>query len=121
MEKMGRREALKAGMVGAAASAVSAPQMAQAAETSASSALPAPSEQMDVKGQAFSPIPESNPLEAKIITFTTVSLDVEASIVFYRDVIGMTVLSDSSLPVGLTTAPGIGSTGRRHVLLTMPE
>ena len=53
--------------------------------------------------------------------FSTVSPDVDASIEFYRDVIGMTVTRDETLPTGLTTAPGIGTHRRRHVLLDMPE
>lgn len=111
--KLGRRGALKAGAAVAAVSSMAVPQLAQA------QSLPAPDRVMDVKGKGFSSIPDSNPLEAKIITFTTVSPDVDASITFYRDVIGMAVSSDGSLPAGMTTAPGIGNAGRRHVLLTM--
>jgi len=113
----GRRTALKSAVAVAATSTVAAPQLAQAQGGS----IPAPDMVMGVTGEVFTPIPDSNPLEAKITAFTTVSLDVDASIEFYRDVIGMTVMSDETLPVGHTTAPGIGQGKRRHVLLDMPE
>ena len=73
------------------------------------------------KGEAFSPIEGSNPLNAKIITFTTISKDVDKSIEFYRDVIGMTVFEDKYLPKNVSSIDGIGHSDRRHVLLTMPE
>ncbi len=117
--KLGRREALKAGAAVATASTLAAPNTAQA-QTRPMSDGP-PNEPNDVQGTAFTPAAESNPLEAKIVTFTTVSPDVEASIKFYRDVIGMTVHSDAALPSELTDAPGIGKAGRRHVLMTMPD
>ena len=72
-------------------------------------------------GEKFSPIEESNPLNAKIITFTTISKDVNKSIQFYRDVIGMTVHEDTFLPKSVSSIDGIGHSDRRHVLLTMPE
>ena len=114
-QNIGRRGALKASAAVAAVSSVTAPQLAQA------QSLPAPDEVMDVKGESFSAIPDSNPLEAKITAFATVSPDVDASIEFYRDVIGMTVVSDESVSTAVTTAPGIGRGRRRHVLLDMPE
>ncbi len=80
---LGRRDALKAGAAAAAAGTVSTPQLAQA------QSLSGPDQPMEIKGEAFAPIPESNPLEARIVAFTTVSPDVDASIAFYRDVIGM--------------------------------
>lgn len=113
--KLDRRNALKATAAGFAAGTVSAPQLAQAQPASS------PDVPMNVKGEAFAPISESNPLEARIRAFTTVSLNVDASIRFYRDVIGMTVLSDGTIPTNVTTAPGIGRENRRHVLLDMPE
>ena len=81
---IGRREALKAG---AAASSLSTPQLAQAQ----TQALTAPDAAMEVQGETFTLVAEANPLGTKIITFTTVSPDVGASIQFYRDVIGMTL------------------------------
>ncbi len=112
---VGRRDALKAGAAAAAAGSVTAPQLAQAQTPRG------PDEPITIKGEAFSPIPESNPLEARIVAFTTVSPDVDASIEFYRDVIGMTVVTDQAVSIGMTTAPGIGRDRRRHVLLDMPE
>ena len=72
-------------------------------------------------GEVFEPKGTSNPLGVKIITYTTVSSDVDASIRFYRDVIGMRLFSDTEIPNGVSSAPGIGKHGRRHVLLTMPD
>ena len=64
---------------------------------------------------------DSNPLEAKIVVFTTVSPDVDASIRFYRDVIGMTLADEGAIPADQTTAPGAGSGGRRYAVLHMPD
>ena len=117
--KLKRRDAVKTGLAMAAASCVSAPQLVQA--QSQAQSIPAPDMVTEVKGEVFTPIPDANPLEVKIAVFTTVSPDVDASIKFYRDVIGMNFISDERLPVGISTAPGIGRAGRRHVLLAMPE
>ncbi len=78
-------------------------------------------QKMQSKGETFSPIESSNPLNAKIITFTTVSKDVDKSIEFYRDIIGMTVQEDTYLPKNVSSIDGIGHSDRRHVILTMPE
>ena len=110
-----RRGALKAGAAIATASAVASPQIAQADSLNR---IDGPTE---VKGETFAAPENSNPLEAKITAFTTISSDVEASIAFYRDVIGMTIISDSFVATNATTAPGIGLEQRRHVLLDMPE
>ena len=64
---------------------------------------------------------ESNPLDGKIVVFTTVSPDVDASIRFYRDLIGMALHSDHRLDLLPTSAPGIGKSGRRHALLNLPD
>jgi len=80
-----------------------------------------PEAPIEVRGEVFEAKEKSNPLQVKIITFTTVSSDVDASIRFYRDVIGMTLFSDTVLSKGISSAPGIGKHGRRHVLLIMPE
>ena len=63
---------------------------------------------------------DSNPLDAKIVVFTTVSPDVDASIRFYRDAIGMNLAEEGVLPADLTTAPGIGKAKRRFAILQMP-
>ncbi len=117
--KLGRRDALKAVAAVAVGSTVAAPRTAQA--QSKLQSIPAPDQVMEVKGEVFTPIPDSNPLDVKITTFTTVSPDVDASIEFYRDLIGMDLISDERLPEGISTAPGIGRAGRRHVLLVMPK
>ncbi|MFO1426367.1 MAG: VOC family protein [Steroidobacteraceae bacterium] len=71
-------------------------------------------------GFTLTPAAEANPLEAKITVFTTVSPDVDASIRFYRDVIGMTLAEDGTLPADISSAPGIGRAGRRHAVLRGP-
>ncbi|MFL2770860.1 MAG: VOC family protein [Rhodospirillaceae bacterium] len=114
-DKINRRDALRAGATIAAVSSVSTSESAQGQERQAADYA------ISAKGEAFASLEEANPLEAKIIAFTTVSPDVDSSIKFYRDIIGMTVLTDALLPNKTTTAPGIGRAGRRHVLLTMPE
>ena len=60
------------------------------------------------RGFALTPLADSNPLEAKIVAFNTVSPDVDASITFYRDVIGMTVVDEGTLPGDISSAPGGG-------------
>ena len=89
--------------------------------TSKSRSIISPENPMKVKGEVFVLKENANPLQTKIITFTTVSSDVDASIHFYRDVIGMKVFSDIILPERFSSAPGIGDVKRRHVLLTMPD
>jgi catechol 2,3-dioxygenase-like lactoylglutathione lyase family enzyme len=72
-------------------------------------------------GFALTPAEQSNPLEAKIVVFNTVSPDVDASIRFYRDVIGMRLADEGTLPADISSAPGVGKAGRRYALLDMPE
>ena len=97
--------------------------------TDADSAEAAPSAANETAGQAtprvksgwtLAALDESNPLEAKIVAFTTVSPEVDASISFYRDVIGMSLADEGELPAGVTTAPGIGKARRRYAVLHMP-
>ena len=71
-------------------------------------------------GLTLTALEESNPLEAKIVVFTTVSPDVDASIRFYRDVIGMSLAEEGELRGDETTAPGIGRAPRRYAILHMP-
>ena len=73
------------------------------------------------KGSLLAPVDESNPLEAKIVVFTTVSHDVQASIRFYTKVIGMELADEGALPGDVTSAPGAGEAGRRYATLQMPE
>ncbi len=80
-----------------------------------------PSRSAPRSGSALTPTAESNPLEAKIVVFNTVSSDVDASIKFYRDVIGMTLSDEGTLPADISSAPGVGKRGRRYAMLTMPE
>ena len=121
--KLGRRKLIKAGVALAAATSTSLPQHAQTQSgiDSTRERVPAPDTKREVAGKVFSPSVDSNPLETKLITFTTVSLDVDSSIVFYRDVIGMTVQSDVILKNNAAMVQGVDLPGRRHVLLSMPE
>ncbi len=72
-------------------------------------------------GQALASPEESNPLQAKIVVFTTVSPDVDASIRFYTEVIGMTLADEGTLTAAAGNAPGVGNAGRRYAILHMPE
>lgn len=119
MGKVNRRGALGVGAAIAAAPSLLAPQGARAQLQT--QLIPAPKEAIEVQGDPFTARQDSNPLEAKVTAFTTVSPDVDASIRFYRDVIGMKVHSDATLKTRMTTAPGAGDQERRLVLLTMPE
>lgn len=108
-----RRAAITSGILGSAAALLH------------SNAGAAPSRDNDSpvlqKGSAFAPLAESNPLEAKIVAFNTVSPDVQASIKFYRDVIGMTLADEGALAADASGAPGIGKAGRRYATMTMPQ
>ncbi len=115
--KMNRRDAIGASL--AAATAVATSASSAAAASRATPAAPA-DQPREVAGFGFTPLAEANPLEAKITVFTTVSPDVDASIRFYRDVIGMTLAEDGTLPGDISTAPGVGRPGRRHAVLTGP-
>jgi catechol 2,3-dioxygenase-like lactoylglutathione lyase family enzyme len=81
-----------------------------------SAAGPAPA-----SGFPLTPAAQSNPLQAKIVVFNTVSPDVDASIRFYRDVIGMHLADEGTLAADISNTPGIGLPGRRYALLDMPE
>jgi catechol 2,3-dioxygenase-like lactoylglutathione lyase family enzyme len=104
-------------VIGASLAAVTAAAASPAAAAKpAAPTVDAPQEQ---RGFGLTPRPESNPLEAKIIAFTTVSPDVDASIRFYRDMFDMTLAEDTTLPADISSAPGIGKAGRRHAVLTL--
>lgn len=111
---LNRREAL-----GASLAAVTAVAQVTAADGKYAPAA-SDNEPRRVAGYGFTPLTESNPLEAKITVFTTVSPDVDASIRFYRDVIGMTLVEDGTLSADVSSAPGLGKAGRRHAVLTGP-
>ncbi len=108
---MNRRDLLQASAMAVSAGLVS---------KSAAGAGATGSESHVQQGSLLTPAEDSNPLEAKIVVFTTVSPDVDASIRFYRDVIGMDLAEEGVFPADLTTAPGIGKARRRYAILNMP-
>ena len=73
------------------------------------------------KGWPLVPMEGSNPLEVKVVAFTTVSKDVDASIKFYTQVMGFELLSDSRFSETMSTAPGAGKAGRRCALIGSPK
>ena len=109
---MNRRDVLQASALAMGAT------LSGAGNTAATQAPAVPQPQT---GFPISPIEGSNPLDAKIEAFTTVSPDVDASIAFYRDVIGMRLADEGTLPADITTAPGAGKAGRRYAMLDMPD
>ncbi len=114
---LNRRDAISASLGAMTAATASSPS----AEAASRASPVAPADQpREVSGFGFTPIANANPLEAKITVFTTVSPDVDASIHFYRDVIGMTLAEDGTLPGDISSAPGVGRSGRRHAVLTGP-
>ena len=116
---LNRRDALGASL--ATMTALSGAAAAPAGAAGASSA-PSPADQPHAAmGYGFTPLADANPLEARITVFTTVSPDVDASIRFYRDVIGMTLAEAGALPGDITSAPGIGKAVRRHAVLDALE
>jgi catechol 2,3-dioxygenase-like lactoylglutathione lyase family enzyme len=102
-------------MLGASALAMTAAVGGPRSATGQGSSQGAPS-----VGFALTPREQSNPLQAKIVVFNTVSPDVDASIRFYRDVIGMRLADEGTLPADISSAPGVGKRGRRYALLDMP-
>ncbi|MDE0455044.1 MAG: hypothetical protein OXJ63_06990 [Gammaproteobacteria bacterium] len=113
---MNRRDVLQASALAVSAGIIGGTAGGKAAADENAEAAPRAQ-----SGMTLTPAAESNPLEAKIVVFTTVSPDVDASIRFYTEVIGMTVADEGALPADATTAPGIGKSGRRYATLHMPE
>jgi catechol 2,3-dioxygenase-like lactoylglutathione lyase family enzyme len=114
---LNRRDAIGASLAAATAAATATTATAAGAKATAG---PPPDEPREARGFGFTPLADANPLEAKITVFTTVSPDVDASIRFYRDVIGMTLAEDGTLPGDVSSGPGVGQRGRRHAVLTGP-
>ena len=117
MTELGRRNVLKSGV---ALGAVPLTEI-NANPSNNHRSETADSNSEEVSGKVLWPASEANPLNAKIVCFTTVSKDVDASIRFYRDVIGMSVLIDSKVSSGMSSAPGIQEGERRHVILSKPD
>jgi catechol 2,3-dioxygenase-like lactoylglutathione lyase family enzyme len=111
---LNRRDALGVSVVGVAAAWLSG--TTEAAGPAVDSA-----QSIAQTGFTFAAPAESNPLAVKIIAFNTVSPDVDASIRFYRDVIGMKLADEGALSGEFSGVPGIGKAGRRYATLTMPE
>jgi len=113
---MNRRDVLQASAMAVSAGIIGGTATGKTAADEAAEAAP-----RSRSGMTLTPPEESNPLEAKIVAFTTVSPDVDASIRFYTEVIGMSLADEGTLPAGVTTAPGVGEAGRRYATLHMPE
>jgi len=114
MTVIGRRGLLTGGLALGSAVALSQEGVAHAATDSGS--LPHVQQGFGLAGDA-----DPNPLKAKITVFTVVSQDLDASIHFYRDVMGFPILEDASLPVGRSTAPGAKRLGSRYILFQVPN
>ena len=107
-----RRQVLMSGVaLGSAALTATA---ASAAASSASGKSTSPSVGNVHKGFPIVPAEESNPLDAKIVAFTTVSPDIDASIRFYREAMGFELFDEGKLQEPVSTAPGAGKPGRRY-------
>jgi catechol 2,3-dioxygenase-like lactoylglutathione lyase family enzyme len=104
--KLTRRDALKAGASIAPALLVG---QAQAADP------------VRHQGWPLVPMEGSNPLAAKVIVFSVVSPDIDASIKFYTQVMGFELLDQGTVPAPVSTAPGAGQAGRRYVLIGSPK
>lgn len=100
MTGISRRHLLKSSAAGAAASVLGA--------------LPATAE-------TFSSVEKkpsgTNPECVRSHIFTVVTPDMEASLRFYRDIIGYEVIQNGKLSGRLPTVPGVGGVGRRHALV----
>jgi hypothetical protein len=112
MAKVGRRTFMKAG-------AALAPGLV-AADAAAASGPPAKPQRQTGFG-VYPANDESNPLGAKIVTHTVVSPDMEASVRFYRDVMGYSIGAEGRTAEGQTSAPGAGRGSRRYVIFHVPN
>ncbi len=115
MSGIDRRQVLMSGV--ALGSAAFSASVSGAAATSSS----APVAGAVHKGSPLYPAEESNPLDAKIVAFTTVSPDVDASIRFYREAMGFELLDEGKLQGPVSTAPGAGKPGRRYAHVGLPK
>lgn len=106
---MERRDLLK----GAAAASVLLGTNARLSGASSDHGVP-------TKGWGMSPLADADPLEVKIAAFNTVTPNVDASIGFYRDVMGFAILEEGRLASGASTAPGASRLGQRYAILASP-
>jgi len=114
MTVIGRRSLVTGGLALGSALAISEKSVVRADVDPGS--LPHLAQGFGLAGDA-----DPNPLEAKITVFTVASTDLDASIRFYRDVMGFSILEDGSLPAGRSTAPGASRLGSRYVLFHVPN
>jgi len=114
MTLIGRRNILTGGVALGSALLLPSGGGSRAAEVSPSVARPE-------HGRGLTPAADANPQHAKITVFTVVSADVDASIRFYTQVMGFTVLEDGELPGPRSTAPGARAMGRRYALIHVPQ
>lgn len=103
---MNRRDILSAPLTMAAAAAMATPQAARA---------------QTQNGWGMYPMEGSNPMGCKIVSMTTVSPDVDASIKFYTQVMGFELIDQGQIDMKVTTAPGAGKTARRYAFIGIPS
>ena len=72
------------------------------------------------KGFPIATPADANPLQAKVVAFTVVTPDVDTSIRFYRDTMGMQIMSQGAITGTSSGAPGLGNTARRYCLAGVP-
>lgn len=97
--------------------ACSAPAMTIGGVASAAGASPAaPDIPREQTGFGVWPAEGSNPLDARVTCLTVVTPDIDASVRFYRDVMGYP-LADEGVVVPRSTAPGAGALERRYALM----
>jgi catechol 2,3-dioxygenase-like lactoylglutathione lyase family enzyme len=90
----------------------SPPAAATPALTTAAQPEPLPS----AKPPAAKSLP-TNPLALRLAVVTVVTPDMEASVHFYRDLLGYELATRGTLDHPLPTMAGVGSAGRRYALL----
>lgn len=73
--------------------------------------------QRSAKGWPLSRPEDADPLDAKMVACSTVTPDYQASIRFYRDLLGFALVEQGRLPSNASTAPGATKLGQRYALL----
>jgi catechol 2,3-dioxygenase-like lactoylglutathione lyase family enzyme len=112
MLTMNRRRWLQWSSGGLAAAALSPTEAAK---------LQAVAKDADVaRGYPLTAPADANPLQAKVAAFTVVTPDLATSSGFYRDTMGYHILSQGVVTGTAGSAPGLGTSARRYVLMAVP-